>query len=209
MARIISVINFKGGVGKTTTAVNLAACLTRDAGLRVLLVDMDPQASATLHLWSIDAHSAEMEGASRTIAQLLFRAGKDLQYDIDRFLIPVRKEYRGRRLEGMHLLAGDNRLIKLDRGLGNRPTLLDSVLNPLRERFDVIIIDSPPVMYSVIQNNILASDLYLIPSVADHVSTSGIQHLLKILGSYFEKYRTIIRDPQPATVTQGSEWQHA
>lgn len=213
-SNIICIVNFKGGVGKTTTTVNLGAYLA-EMGKKTLIVDMDPQASATLHFFPFDSYRQEIVDRGRSAAQLLYRAGKNLDYTTEDFIHPLplySGNGWGRRTDGdgsgandtkiragertLHLLPGDQKLIKLDRALDGHPVLLDRILNPLRDAYDYILIDSPPVMYSVIKNNILASDHYLIPTVPDHISTAGIRYLLETLQSYFSRYENLIRDRQ-------------
>ncbi|MCB1171997.1 MAG: ParA family protein [Leptospiraceae bacterium] len=193
--RVISIINFKGGVGKTTTAVNLAAYLAA-AGKRTLLVDMDPQTSATLHFWNENEYEL-IKRSGQTIAHLMYRAGKRKSFNIDQYVLALPEsdeDARNALRANLRVIAGDQKMIKLDRALDSRVTLLDSILFPLRRQFDFIILDSPPVMYSVIRNNILASDYYLIPAVPDTISTQGIRHLLEILQSYFSTYERLIKD---------------
>ena len=192
--RIICIINFKGGVGKTTTAVNLAAYLAYN-NKKTLLVDMDPQSSATYHFWSHSNYNSEIKKRHHTIAHLLFRAGKEMSYDIQNYIKQSPWDNNENDfLSNLYIIPGDNDCIKLDQALNNCPIILDSILNPLRDNFHYIIIDSPPVMYSVIRNNILASDYYIVPTIPDLVSTSGIRHLLETLQSYFNKFETLIRD---------------
>ena len=129
MNRVIAVANQKGGVGKTTTAVNLAASLTATKR-RILLIDLDPQGNATMGC-GIDKNSS-----SRTSCDVLLGDCSAMEA-----LLPV--EYGGFMLmpANQDLTAAEIRLLTMNVG---REFKLRSALKPIRDNFDVILIDCPP-----------------------------------------------------------------
>jgi chromosome partitioning protein len=162
MAHIISVVNQKGGVGKTTTALNLAAFLA-EHGKFVLLIDLDPQGNATSGLGV--AH-AELEAGTYEAIVGTHRA-KDLVLKTDH--------------DGLHLLPATQSLAGAAVELVNaerREHHLHAALSELRHNYDYILIDNPPSLGLITLNGLVASDSVLIPVQAEYYALEGLGQLL-------------------------------
>ncbi len=146
---ILSLVNVKGGVGKTTTAVNLAATFAA-SDLRVLLVDLDPQGSASFSL-GIDRDDGEA-----SMADVLVDG------------VPAREALRPTEIEGLDLLTGSMELAGSELGLARKRDphlLLRRALQPVRRRYDAIVIDCPPGLSILTINGLAASAAYILPVV--------------------------------------------
>ena len=169
MAKIIALANQKGGVGKTTTAVNLAAALT-ERGLRVLVCDFDPQANATSG-FGIDKrrvkHTSyhmliEEAAAFQTVVQTKFAD-----------VIPSSADLAG---AGVELIGMERREQQLRKGL-----------ETLREQYDVIFIDCPPSLEMLTLNGLVAADGILIPVQCEYYALEGLSDLMATLRSVKRK----------------------
>jgi chromosome partitioning protein len=163
MKRVIAIANQKGGVGKTTTAVNLAASLAATRR-RVLLLDLDPQGNATmgsgvdksqLERSSVDVLLEEVELASALLA--VEPGGYQL--------LPANQD----------LTAAEVRLLQMPSG---REIKLRNALEPIRETFDVILIDCPPALNMLTVNSLVAADSVLIPMQCEYYALEGLSALL-------------------------------
>lgn len=160
MGKIISVVNQKGGVGKTTTAVNLTACL-KELKQRVLLVDFDPQGNATSGLGVSKASSPSVYdvivgGADVSKAIVTTRFGD---------VLPT----------GVSLSAAELELVELER----REFRLKAALEPLRGRYDYILIDCPPSLGLLTLNALCASDTLIIPVQCEYYALEGLSDLTR------------------------------
>ena len=179
-ATVISVVNMKGGVGKTTVAVNLAAYLARDHGKKILLVDLDPQSNASLSLMPEKAWSAWAD-TNGTMADV-FGVGAKRKPDTDHARLEhcivhdVVPE-----IPGLDLLPSHLRLTFLDLDLAARPgreRILTRKLTKVLDAYDLILCDCPPNLQTATQNALYASDYYLVPMQPDFLSSVGLSLLL-------------------------------
>lgn len=161
MAKIIAVTNQKGGVGKTTTAVNLSACLAA-LEKKVLLVDLDPQGNATSGLGQGDAESNTVYDVLIGDAQ-----AKDALLDTgygSLSLMPTAIELAGAEIELV--------------GMDDRELLLKNALNTIRDDYDYIFIDCPPSLSLLTLNALSAADSVLIPIQCEYYALEGLGQLM-------------------------------
>ena len=187
-AKIISLVNMKGGVGKTTVAVNLAAYLAREHSKRVLLVDLDPQSNASLSLMPEKAWS-EWADAHGTMADV-FGLGSKRKHDepsarlADCIVRGVSPE-----LPSLDLLPSHLRLTFLDLELAARPgreRIFSRKLERVLDDYDIVLCDCPPNLQTATQNALYASDHFLVPMQPDFLSSVGLSLLLDRL-DYLEE----------------------
>jgi chromosome partitioning protein len=173
MGRIISVVNQKGGVGKTTTAINLGAYLA-EAGKFVLIVDLDPQANATSGL-GIDHRNLERGVYEAVLGQVR----------VPEIVQPTAHETL-RVLPATTALAGLNiDLVGMDR----REFRLYESLLEVRNDYDYILIDCPPTLGLITLNGIVAADEILIPVQAEYYALEGLGQLLETVKLVKERIR--------------------
>lgn len=165
MAKIISLVNQKGGVGKTTTAVNLATYLA-EAGKFVLLVDLDPQGNASSGL-GVDVRNLEKGLYHAMINGVNPRDVIIKKKELGHHIMPASQDLAG---AGVELVHFDNREFKLY-----------DVLRQIRTDYDYIIIDSPPSLGLLTINGLVASDEVIIPVQTEYYALEGLSQLLETI----------------------------
>ncbi len=165
MGRIIAIANQKGGVGKTTTAINLSATLA-EAGQRVLAVDFDPQGNETSGL------GVEKDDVEHTVYELLIEECKvedcivkEVQPGLD--LMPSNVNLAGAEIE----------LLEIEQ----KERVLKKSLDQIKDRYDFIIIDCPPSLSLLTINALTASDTVLVPLQCEYYALEGLNQVMKTI----------------------------
>ncbi len=162
MTKIIAIANQKGGVGKTTTSVNISASLAATKR-RVLLVDMDPQGNATMgsgvNKMELELSSFDVLMGEKTIAEVLTRSGEG-EYD----LLPANADLTGAEVGLLDELAREIRL--------------RNALDEIKENYDFIFIDCPPSLNMLTVNALVAATSVIIPMQCEYYALEGLSALL-------------------------------
>jgi chromosome partitioning protein len=203
MTTVISFINLKGGVAKTTTTVAVGQMLVAEFKKRVLLVDLDPQTNATAMLIG-DDQWRKLNDRGQTVAQLFRDAidGGKATFDISTAIqTKVGNVGDVKRLDllpsSLDLLDVQEQLASMDRGrfyAANPVEVLRRALRPTIEgnEYDFILIDCPPSLGLVTLNGLRISEYYIIPTIPDYLSTYGIKQIIDRVKDFSETIGTTI-----------------
>lgn len=162
MSRIIAIANQKGGVGKSTTAINLSSCLG-EMGQKVLTIDMDPQGNTTSGL------GVEKEEQENTVYELLLH-----ECDLDDCILSL--EFAGVSLipSNVNLAGAEIELI----GIENKEYILKNQIDKIKDQYDYIIIDCPPSLNMLTINAMTTADTVLVPIQCEYYALEGLSQLM-------------------------------
>lgn len=162
MGRIIAIANQKGGVGKSTTAINLSSCLG-EMGQKVLVIDMDPQGNTTSGL------GVDKEAQEHTVYELLLG-----ESNIEECILEL--EFSGVSLisSNVNLAGAEIELI----GFENKEFILQSQVDKVRDQFDFVVLDCPPSLNMLTVNAMTTADTVLVPIQCEYYALEGLAQLM-------------------------------
>lgn len=196
MPRVLSFINYKGGVGKTTTAYHVGCSLAQHHRQRVLMIDADPQTNLTF-LFRKPGDWRARRTSVGTISTLYERYAKHLPLETERFIWTEALQLPTRYFPDLHLIPCDMDLLGQDviegriagafsgssdfdriveQHLRDR-SFLKRIVEGVQDSYDWVLIDCPPNLHAMTQNALCASDYYVVTAVPDHLSTIGLTTL--------------------------------
>ena len=200
MPKIVSIINLKGGVAKTTTTVQLAECLVSQFSKKVLVIDLDPQTNSTIAL--LDEEKWEQLDANGETLFHLFsdKLEKTKGFDLAKAL---QKNVSNLHLPNLHLLASSIRFIDIQDRISEIPgktgyainpmEIIKSAVHPILSEYDYVLIDCPPNLGFITRNGIEISDYYLIPTIPDTLSTYGIPQIIRTIDQFTKERNLSIK----------------
>ena len=194
MSHVISTINLKGGVGKTTTTVALAETLSSEMGKHILIIDLDPQTNATTMLIG-EERWYELNKKEKTLARLfkdaLLSEPDDKTFDFDATL---QKRVSDVSDTNIDLLPSSLDLIDVQDQLATIPSGRFYSINPIEllwravksklDDYDIVLVDCPPNLGIITLNGLRISHAYIIPTIPDHLSTYGIPQIVHRVGAF-------------------------
>ncbi len=176
MAKIISIVNQKGGVGKTTSAVNLSAAIGA-LGRRVLLVDIDPQGNTT------SGYGIPRKNLTAT------------SYDILINSVPAQTSILKTRFQGVDVIPSNMNLAGAEielASMNNRESLLKNALAPVQEDYDYIFFDCPPSLGLITLNALTSSDSFIVPIQCEYYALEGLSQLMATVRTVKRMYNPYI-----------------
>ena len=196
MPTVVSFINYKGGVGKTTTAYHVSCSLAQHHGQRVLMIDIDPQTNLTFLCASPEVWERRKRNVG-TIRDLYRRYTDGVQLEVNRYtwhqavtigrypisnldMIPCDIDLLGEDLGGGQIVGtfpSAQALRQNARQYLKERSFLADVIREVEDRYDWVVIDCPPNLYLMTQNALHASDYYVVTAIPDHLSTIGLNIL--------------------------------
>ncbi len=191
--KTISLINMKGGVGKTTVAVNLADFLANREGKRVLLLDVDPQFNATQCVLSGSEYIDYIKKGGYTIVDIFDGSARSSISVVDGFKMRPAIKFAEikpvKSTRGFDYIPGALQLFALEMASGSgKENRLSHYIKTLEDNYDYVIIDSPPTPSVWMMSALIASDYYLIPVKPDPLSITGIDLLQGIINERSDNY---------------------
>jgi chromosome partitioning protein len=194
-SKILAFINFKGGVGKTATVVNIGATLAKLHEKKVLIVDIDPQSNSSVWLMRPDRWHEHVAGGRRSTFQIYDDAlnGKN-RFDFEEALVKGVVTWTGfTDLPRLHLLPAAVELLRIEDKIHElRPStihqLLDAALSAYFKEYDYVLLDCPPNLYSTTRGAIFSADSCVVPYVPDFLSLSGFQVLAEEILAMRQKF---------------------
>ena len=201
MATVVSFINFKGGVGKTTLCVEIAASLATPLRYneKVLLVDLDPQTNATLSLMSENSW-VEHSRTNGTLKEFFDACFDKAPFDLSRII--VRNPTQQAQLANLDLIPSHIELFGIDLRLATKfghenlqaKLFLRKALERLQHEYTYILVDCPPNLYLVTQNGLFASDDYVIIALPEYLSTLGVAHIEGSVRTIFAEAQKLVSE---------------